>query len=76
MQVACIQNGFSEILPDTFLTLEIMLLEVLVVFWGFCCVWNEIYDNGKDYWRMKPLRNVSYQIQKIHLDLDLKLIFF
>lgn len=70
MQVVCIQNGFSEILPDIFLTLKIILHKVVVAFWGFHCVWNKIYGNGKDYWRMKPLRNVHYQVQKIHLASD------
>lgn len=76
MQVVCIQNGFSEILPDIFLTLKITPHKVVVAFWGFHCVWNKIYDNGKDCWRTKPLRNVHYQIQKIHLDLDFIFWFF
>lgn len=74
MEIVCIQNGFSEILPNIFLTLKIMLHKVVVVFWGFHCVQSKIYGNGKDYWRMKPLKKMCYRIQEVNLDLNF--VFF
>lgn len=73
-QVVCTQNNLSEILPDIFLTFKIVLHKVVIAFWGFHGVWNKICNNGEDYWRIKLLRNVRYQIQKIHLDVDFKLL--
>lgn len=55
MQLVCIENGFTETLQ--FLSVIITLHNV-VVFWGFHCVWNKIYCNRKNYWRIQALRKV------------------